>query len=44
MLVLNEDMVFNELDKNLESIIRTSSILAKLKGKDDKLIYTLEQE
>ncbi len=44
MFVSSEDIVFNELDKNLESIIRTSSILAKLKGKDDKLIYILEQE
>ncbi|CAK7085667.1 hypothetical protein CIW83_04605 [Tissierella sp. P1] len=44
MFVSSEDIVFNELDKNLESIIRTSSILAKLKGKDNKLIYILEQE
>ncbi|WP_406242590.1 hypothetical protein ACF3M2_21115 [Tissierella carlieri] len=44
MFVSSKDIVFNELDKNLESIIRTSSILAKLKGKDDKLIYILEQE
>ncbi|MCQ4924122.1 hypothetical protein NE686_13550 [Tissierella carlieri] len=44
MFVSSEDIVFNELDKNLESIIRISSILAKLKGKDDKLIYILEQE
>ena len=44
MFVSSKDIVFNELDKNLESIIRTSSILAKLKGKDNKLIYILEQE
>lgn len=44
MFTLSEDMVFNELDKNIEAIIRTSSILAKLKGKNDQIIKILGKE
>ena len=44
MFILGEDMVFDELNNNIESIIRTSSILAKLKGKDDGIIRILEKE
>lgn len=44
MFTLSKDLVFNELDRNIEAIIRTSSILVKLKGKNDELIKILEQE
>lgn len=44
MLALSEEIGFDGVDRNIESIIRTSSILAKLKGKDDEVIRILEKE
>lgn len=35
---------FKEVNNHIEEVVKTSALLAKLKGKDDKLIKVLEKE